>query len=194
MPLAGCAGVDFIGRSDNDTMEGGAFDDRFVGSGAAEIFVGGLGNDTLGGVFVNEGDTLVGASEADALRGGAGDDVLVVSDTSFVRVDGGAGFDTLRLQGGMFFALGSFGTKVREIEAIDLSQGVSQIDVTAESIRALSSTGNWLFVTGGIDNAIQAFGFTDNGSVTLSSGTFHSYTKDGAELLVNPDAQVYLIS
>lgn len=59
-----------------------------MGTAAAEVFVGGDGNDIMAG---NGG--------ADVLRGGAGDDQLTVLNAGFMRVAGGAGSDRFQMEG-----------------------------------------------------------------------------------------------
>lgn len=59
-----------------------------TGTAAAEIFIGGRGNDSLSG-----------GGGADVFRSGAGDDQLTISDLTFRAIDGGLGTDVLRLMG-----------------------------------------------------------------------------------------------
>jgi len=83
-----------------------------TGTGAAEMFIGGVGN-----------DHLTGGGGADVFHGGAGNDTITASDFAFRLVDGGSGVDTLVLQGADatfdFTALAD--TKVQSIEAIDFT-------------------------------------------------------------------------
>ena len=44
-------------------------------------------------------EVLLGNGGADVLRGGQGDDILAISDLTFVRLVGGRGLDTVRLDG-----------------------------------------------------------------------------------------------
>ena len=59
-----------------------------TGSAAAEIFIGGRGN-----------DTLIGGGGADVFHSGAGNDVITIGDLTFRHVDSGNGTDTLALAG-----------------------------------------------------------------------------------------------
>ena len=98
------------------TLTGTAAADSLVGTGGA--------------------DTLTGGGGADALSGGRGNDVLVVGDNGYRRVDGGAGFDTLRVGAAMTLDFTVAGTatgqnlsgRTRSIEKIDL--GVGSVSAT----------------------------------------------------------------
>ena len=76
------------------------------------MLIGGLGN-----------DILTGAGGADILRGGAGEDVLGVSGTTFADINGGNGFDILRLDGaGDTFDFSTMPTnRIKSVEAFDLT-------------------------------------------------------------------------
>jgi Ca2+-binding RTX toxin-like protein len=105
-------------------------DDTWSGTTNAEIILGGSGN-----------DTLTGNGGADVLYGGAGNDTLVINTSNatalatgytdlLARVDGGLGFDTLRLSGASIDltlianqAAGDSetGSRIAGIERIDLA-------------------------------------------------------------------------
>ena len=117
------------GGDGDDVAAGGAGDDWLDGGSGADVLSGDTGNDTLlgsgGGDTLAGGDghdTLLGGDGADAISGGAGDDVLIggggadvlrgdseadiivikagdVGDGLVEWVDGGAGSDTLVLNG-----------------------------------------------------------------------------------------------
>nr|WP_222528509.1 calcium-binding protein [Azospirillum sp. 412522] len=76
---------------------GGSGNDMLVGTGSVVglLIDGGDGDDTLvGGAF---NDTLIGGSGGDSLVGGDGDDLFYMDATG--RIDGGAGLDTVYIQG-----------------------------------------------------------------------------------------------
>jgi RTX calcium-binding nonapeptide repeat (4 copies) len=86
-----------------------------VGTAAAERLLGTAGNDTL---FTGGG--------ADAVSAGAGNDTVLVRDTSFVRIDGGLGLDTFKLDStvsNMTLDLSLLGDKVKGFEHFDLTGG-----------------------------------------------------------------------
>lgn len=74
-------------------IEGGAGNDRIIGSGLNDSILGGGGNDTIKGGVGN--DSLNGGTGNDVLNGEAGDDLLIggAGDDS---LNGGAGADSLR--------------------------------------------------------------------------------------------------
>ena len=95
------------------------FDTR-KGSAAAEIIVGGQGNDGLNG-----------GGGHDAIEGGSGNDHITVTDNTFNHIDGGSGSDTLSLDfaGAIDFgnldgkAATSDHGKISSIEVIDADNG-----------------------------------------------------------------------
>ncbi|WP_342449561.1 VCBS domain-containing protein [Falsiroseomonas frigidaquae] len=83
-----------------------------VGTAAAEMLIGGIGD-----------DTLTGGGGLDVLRGGAGDDLLIAADSGFRVVEGGNGTDTLALSGnGITLDLTTVpAPRIASVEAIDLT-------------------------------------------------------------------------
>lgn len=118
------AEVNALGNAYGDTLSGGAGNDTVRGYGGNDTISGGAGNDMLdpGG-----GDDIV--------FGGAGDDII---DRTFggnvgkLTVDGGDGFDVLRLDGGEVSAGSSF----TSVEAVYLFDGTVNPTVIDPSIMA----------------------------------------------------------
>jgi Ca2+-binding RTX toxin-like protein len=98
--LTDTAGVDFdLGAANVEKALGNTGIDRFYTSGTGGIEVdGGAGDDVLLGGDGN--DTLTGGAGSDAISAGAGDDFIVVdSSDDMAFIDGGAGNDSLTVEG-----------------------------------------------------------------------------------------------
>lgn len=122
------------------TVTGTAGNDGLTGTPGADQMVGGRGNDIIDG----KGGT-------DVLIGGAGDDVLKVADTTFRRVDGGAGFDTMALTGaGQTLDLRAVADlRIQDIEAIDLTgSGNNTLVLTRLEVVNLSPLTNMVTIGG----------------------------------------------
>ena len=172
--------VDFLGTSGNDIL---------TGTSADEILIGGLGNDILDG----------GAGD-DVIIGGAGDDIIVFDPaTDTLKVDGGTGADTLRVDGaGVTLDLTVIGDTVfRGFEEIDLAgSGGNTLVLDAADILAITDGrnvpagggANTLVVAGGADDAVDAgTGWTDQGLIIIDAQNFRHYTQGGANLIVDDD-------
>jgi VCBS repeat-containing protein len=146
---------------------------RFIGTAAAERANGSVGNDMLDG-----------AGGADTLLGLGGDDLISVASTSFGRVDGDAGTDTLLLAGqNIRLDLTKLATgALTNIETLDLGIGKNTLLLTSASVLAATGGGGTLTVQGAPGSGV---GFLDLGW-QLSNGApgYASYTKDGATVLV----------
>ncbi|MEP2927352.1 MAG: hypothetical protein ABJP31_25070, partial [Bauldia litoralis] len=153
-----------------------------IGTAAAEMLIGGLGD-----------DTLTGNGGADVFRGGAGDDVFGVSDLSFADIDGGTGTDTLRLDGaGLSLDLSTtLPAEITSIERIDLT-GTGDNTLTVDRLSVFDLTeersGGKAIVTvtgdaGDIVNVADA-GWFYQGSVEDGGAIFDRYTNGNAELRI----------
>ncbi len=181
-PYAGETYVLFGRNFTSSVTHSGTVDaDTLTGNAGADIMVGGLGN-----------DLLVGLGGADTLRGGGGNDILQISDAGYRRIDGGAGFDKLRLVGADiaidFTAPGS--QMVSGIEAIQLNGANAYITLGRAAIANLSDDANRLTVTG-----IAGSGLTlsdPDWQMTVIGGNTLLFTKNAVELTVSANVRVSL--
>jgi VCBS repeat-containing protein len=156
-----------------------------TGTTAAEMLIGGLGN-----------DTLTGGGGADIIRSGAGNDTIGVTGTGFVKIDGGSGYDTLRMDGAsdVFDFATIRNTAIDSIEAIDMGVSGSQRIVLAKhDVFHLSddTSGGMtrLTIHGGTTDTVSTVGsgWAANGTTTIGSDTFRIFDNGHAELLVDSD-------
>ena len=98
--LVGTLEEDFlVGAGGNDELHGGNKEDGLHGGDGDDKLFGGDGDDNLIGGDGN--DWLDGGSGIDTVLGGAGNDTIVFdAEDDFSNVDGGAGIDILRINGG----------------------------------------------------------------------------------------------
>ncbi|MFN7719220.1 MAG: beta strand repeat-containing protein, partial [Sphingomonadaceae bacterium] len=192
-------GVDdlFIYLNESDSLSrynngSGAFVYGTRGAGGLTL-TGASGGDTLNGGGL--ADTINGLGGLDRLSGFDGNDTLIVGNAGFVRVDGGAGTDTLRMAGtsGFNLNLASLASgAVKDIEQIDLVAGSlnNTLTVTRVSLLDLSSTSDLLKVFGGVGDTVNATGFVAGGSIIENGINFSAYTSGMATLWVQQGVSV----
>jgi FG-GAP repeat protein/fibronectin type III domain protein/hemolysin type calcium-binding protein len=119
-----------FGTTSADTRSGSSGTDRLVGNGGDDL--------------------LLGKGGSDVLYGAADDDILAVSSTSFRRLDGGSGFNTLRLDGdGLSLDLTNrkLANRLSGIDAIDLSgPGAQHLTLDRLAVVNLDDLSNTLLV------------------------------------------------
>lgn len=155
-------------------LVGGKADDVLRATESARSIIGGRGN-----------DVLVGRGGADALYGGAGADRLEVSDTTFRRVRGGRGEDTLVLASGSGdLDLRVARARVEGIERIVLRgqaltvSAVTSLRVSDHRRLVVQGTGA-VFTTPGD-------GWMGGADVTLEGTAYRVLRAGRAELLLEP--------
>lgn len=175
---------------DNASIDGGetlVLWGREFQSVIVEGLTGTSGADNLVGTSGN--DILVGGGGADAISAGAGDDLVIVSDTDFVRIDGGAGTDTLAFSAGLnTLDLAAMGPEViRGIERIDLANLGNTLRVSKAGVQALSRTSRAVFVRGGSADRVESIlgdAWCYTGTRVVAGVTYHVYLDNGAILYI----------
>jgi hypothetical protein len=151
------------------SAEAGSLDLSIEAGGPTLTVVGTTGNDSISGGAGN--DTINGGGGGDTLSGGAGNDTFVFYDdslTSADTVDGGTGYDVLRLLNGATVADVDF-TNVSNIEGISLGTGTYSITFGEEAKEAFTD-GNLRV------NAVQATDSTVDASALGRVGYRFAYT------------------
>lgn len=170
---------------------GGLGSSATVGTAAADTLTGVAGADQLIGGQGN--DTLKSGGGADVLRGGSGDDVLLISDAAFKSLDGGLGFDIIRLESNVSLDFSNIAnTKINDIEAIDLNGQGSTLKLTLDDVLLMpgSAAENDFLIQGTASDTvdISATNFTDsNSNITINGINYDIYTDS------NVDASVRLL-
>lgn len=164
-----------LGTPGNDTLS--------TASGPPRV-LGGAANDQLTGI----GTGIV-------LRGGQGDDTLLIRATDFLKVDGGRGEDTLRLEGASLnLNLANLPKgRLTGIERIDLSgPGNYQLTLgSARDVLNLSDTSNRLIVQRDSGDTVNiGTGWTSGALQTLDGRTYRTFRQGAAELWLENIAPV----
>lgn len=154
------------------TLLGGAADDVLRADGEAKTVIGGRGD-----------DVLAGRGGADVLYGGAGDDRLEVADTTFRRVRGGAGEDTLALAPGAGdLDLRTTRARLSGIERIELHG--QTLALSAVTAMRLSDHDRLVIYGSGEVRTTPGDGFMSGGIATLDGRTYRVLRAGRAELLI----------
>ncbi|QDV71683.1 Bifunctional hemolysin/adenylate cyclase precursor [Rosistilla carotiformis] len=154
--IAGGAGDDVIeGGAGNDIIDGNEGNDTLTGGEGSDTLRGGKGDDVIDGSDDATRDTLNGdngddkiiAGKNDVANGGAGDDVIVAKAGN-VKVNGGAGHDTLDLS--------ELPPDAHKPAEINVASGVANVGgekVTFQNIeKVIGTTGDDNFSFSGAEN------------------------------------------
>ena len=123
----------------------------------------------------------------DSVYAVAGDDTIAVSKNDFLRIDGGAGTDTLELTQSLdFTATGD--SKIRDIEIISIGDSGAEITLGKSELINLSSSTDTIRIDG-TDGQVNVFedGFSQQADVTIDGTVYHVYTNGNATLQIQED-------
>jgi len=134
--LNGASGQSYVVFGGNftggvETQVGTPSEDTLTGTADNDILIGGRGS-----------DLLVGNGGADVLIGGGGFDEFEISSSTFARIDGGTGLDTLRLDGsGLTLDLPTLAdNRLTNIEFIDITgSGDNTLTLDLQEVLNISS-------------------------------------------------------
>jgi Ca2+-binding RTX toxin-like protein len=139
-------------------------------------------------------DTLMGAGGADTLRGLDGNDTLIVPDTAFAVVDGGAGMDTLKITGGgrVLDLRTKADSAVTGFECIDITgTGNNTLKLNLAEVLNISPASDTLQVRGNAgDKVYIGTGWTAAGGETVGADYYLRYEHSTAVLLIDNDMNV----
>jgi hypothetical protein len=158
-----------IGGTDADTLTAA------LGPASTDTLIGGKG-----------GDTLTSDGGADFLQGGTGDDTLIISSLDFQRLDGGLGFDTLKLgTSAMTLDLTAIpDNQIVDIEQIDISGvGGDTLILNALEVLNISAHSNTLIVKRDLGDGVDyGDGWTQQADEIIDGDKYHVLTQGEAVL------------
>ena len=136
---------------------------------------------------------LTGAGGADTLNGLGGNDTLVWHAAD-VKVDGGAGTDTLRVNGAgqVLNLLNVASTKIVNVEIFNITgTGNNRVELSLQDVLDLSTTTNTLRVDGNAGDTVDRnAGWVQGANQMVGANSYFRYTQGAAILLVDTDITV----
>jgi hypothetical protein len=183
-----------LGDGGQDLLEGGGGDDLLMGGAAGDVLIGGSGND---GLFGEYGRDRIVSLGGDVISAGAGDDRIELGDYTFASVDGGSGFDTLVLSGGIrklnLEAVLAQG-RLTSIESVILG-GNKTLAIGANGITGLTDGFGQLRIEGETTDKIELIGlWTMTREVTEAGVTWRYFEGYGETLIVDRDVGVSVVA
>ena len=135
------------------------------------------------------GNFILGLGGSDQLFGGGGDDTFVW-DAADTTIDGGAGFDTLRVDGAGL-SLNLTAMPLNAIEGINLTgSGNNTLTLTAAELLA-AAPGGTLRIDGNAGDVVnKGTGWTHGADQVIGAQTYRTFTQGGATLLVDTDIRL----
>ncbi|MCZ4335734.1 Ig-like domain-containing protein, partial [Aeromonas hydrophila] len=140
------------------------------------------------------------------VQGGNGDDVIGIRDTSFALIDGGAGVDTVLLDGkNMTLDLDALVDRIHGIEKIDLGEGTSnRLSLSADALEHLNPSTvseddkKQLVINGDGSNNVDLLEtlsepWMQAGQAEIDGVAYHTFVSGSVELLVEQNIQITLI-
>jgi Ca2+-binding RTX toxin-like protein len=169
------------------TLKGGEGNDTLWSSDGNDSLYGGAGNDYLYG---GKGDDLLDGGEgADRLAGGSGDDTFIF-DTDDISIDGGSGWDAVKISDGTF-DFSTLNTIMDNVESLDLENSLLTID--SSFINEVNGQGYTMQVNG--DNTSQITfeeSFADGGTTEIDGQSYTIYTHNDTTIHVDTDVVVIM--
>lgn len=176
----GTTGNDTLtGTTGEDVIYGNAGNDVLQGDDGADRLIGGLGDDILDG----------GAGD-DILVGAAGDDLLYFDQNDTLKVDGGSGMDTLKLQSGDIDLTSITQNIFTNFELLSMeNSNENTLALSLEDVLDITESTNRLLVSGDAGDIITSPNSWTNtmAQETVDSVTYNVYTLGNATLLVDID-------
>lgn len=150
-------------------------DTSVAATGSEHLIDGTSGNDVLDGA---QGGSLT-------FEGHAGNDQIVIYDQQFASIDGGAGVDTVKWNGGdADIDLSNLASRINNIEIIDLNT-TSKVNLTLSLEDLLSVTDastDKLLIQGDSHDTVHMTGSWTAGPVQVDNGVqYNVYTPEGDE-------------
>jgi len=216
--LNGLGGNDTLnGGLGNDKMSGGTGNDTYVRNATGDVVTEGAnaGTDTvqsavtytLGANLENlilTGAGVINGTGNNVLNGGAGNDTVIggsgndtmVWDLLDGSIQGGAGTDTLRVDGAnkALDLTTISNAKITNVEIINLTgSGNNTLTLNLADVLALSLTTNTLRVDGNAGDIVhRGAGWTPGADQVIGAQTYDTFTQGTAILLVDTDVGIFI--